>query len=117
MANEKIEIRDMIISGGENIYPKEIEEVISMHPAVQMVAVIGVPDDRWGESVKALIQVKEGSTLTEEEMIAYCTERLAGFKKPQSVLIVDSLPLNPAGKILKKVLRTKYWKGKERMVN
>ena len=82
-----------------------------------MTAVIGVPDDKWGESVKAIILLKEGKTISEEEMIAFCKERLAGYKKPKSVEFVTSLPLNPAGKILKKVLREKYWEGKDRRVH
>jgi long-chain acyl-CoA synthetase len=108
---------DMIISGGENIYPKEIEEVICSHPAVQMVAVIGVPDDKWGESVKAVIQLKEGATLSEAEIISFCKERLAGYKKPKTVDFVESLPLNNAGKILKRAIKEKYWAGQARRIS
>ena len=79
--------------------------------------VIGVPDDKWGESVKAIILLKEGESLSEEDMIAFCKGRLAGFKKPKTVEFVTSLPLNPAGKILKKVLREKYWKGQDRRIH
>lgn len=108
---------DMIISGGENIYPKEIEEVLYSHPAVAEAAVIGVPDEKWGESVKAIISLKEGMTATEEDIIEHCQKNLAGWKKPKSVEFVDSLPKNPAGKILKNVLREKYWKGYEKRVH
>lgn len=108
---------DMIISGGENIYPAEIDHVITSHPAVQMAAVIGVPDEEWGEAVKAFVVLKEGEETTEEEIIAFCKERLAGYKKPKSVDFVESLPMTPAGKVLKKVLKEKYWTGKDRRVN
>ncbi len=107
---------EMIISGGENIYPAEIEQVITSHPAVQHAAVIGIPDKQWGESVKAFVMLNEGHTVTEEEIILFCKERLAGYKKPKSVDFVDSLPMSPAGKILKKTLREKYWQGYERRV-
>jgi acyl-CoA synthetase (AMP-forming)/AMP-acid ligase II len=100
--------KDMIISGGENIYPKEIEDVIYTHPAVSEAAVIGVPDEVWGESVKAVISVKPGMTLTSEEVIDLCKKHLASYKKPKSVDIrQEELPKNPSGKILKTVLRGK----------
>jgi acyl-CoA synthetase (AMP-forming)/AMP-acid ligase II len=107
---------DMIISGGENIYPKEVENVLYSHPAINEAAVLGVPDDHWGESVKALIILHEGEVLTEAEVIAYCKQHLAGYKKPRSVEFVDDLPRNASGKVLKKVLREKYWQGRERTI-
>lgn len=97
--------KDMIISGGENIYPKEIEEVLYTHPSILEAAVIGVPDPQWGESVKACIVLKPGEKMTAEEVIAYCQENLASYKKPKIVEFMDALPRNAAGKVLKTVLR------------
>ncbi len=102
--------KDMIISGGENIYPAEIEEVRYTHPKVLEAAVIGVPDPDWGESVKAIVVPKQGETLTDEEVIEHCKKNLASYKKPKSVDFVDALPRNPQGKVLKFVLREKYGK-------
>lgn len=102
--------KDMIISGGENIYPREIEEVIYTHPAVSEVAVIGVPDRKWGEAVKAIIVPKQGKNVAEEEIIELCKRNLAGYKKPKSVEFVKNLPRTPTGKILKRGLRKHYWK-------
>jgi long-chain acyl-CoA synthetase len=107
---------DMIISGGKNIYPREIEEVIYTHEAVLEVAVVGVPDDYWGESVKALVVLKKGMNTTEEEIIDLCKKNLASYKKPRSVEFRQELPKNPTGKILKRVIRQEYWKGRERAV-
>ncbi len=108
--------KDMIISGGENIYPREIEEVLIRHPAVREVAIIGVPDKKWGEAIKAVVSLVEGSSLTEEELIAFCKENIASYKKPRSVDFVDELPKNNYGKILKRALRAGYWEGRERKV-
>lgn len=108
--------KDMIKSGGENIYPREVEEVIYTHPAVAEVAVIGVPHPRWGETVKAQIVLKSGKEASEEEIIEHCKTFLASYKKPTSVEFVESLPKNPAGKILKKEIREKYWKGYEKRI-
>ncbi|SEH48812.1 Acyl-CoA synthetase (AMP-forming)/AMP-acid ligase II [Mycolicibacterium rutilum] len=105
-------LKDMIISGGENIYSIEVERVVAEHPAVVDVAVIGVPDDKWGEVVKAVVSV-EGEA-TEDEIITWCRERLASYKCPKSVDITDELPRNPTGKILKKDLRKPYWDGRDR---
>ncbi len=99
--------KDMILSGGENIASKEVEEVIYEHPAVADVAVIGLPDEKWGERVHALVVLKEGMRADEEEIIRFCKERLASYKKPRSVEFVADLPRNPSGKILKKELRKK----------
>ncbi|MBI5117775.1 long-chain-fatty-acid--CoA ligase [Candidatus Poribacteria bacterium] len=109
--------KDMIISGGSNIYPREIEDVLFAHPAVLDAAVIGVPDEEWGESVKALVVLRPGATCAEQDLIAHCKANLAGYKKPKSVEFVESLPRNPSGKVLKRVLREKYWAGKDRMVH
>ena len=97
--------KDMIISGGVNIYPAEIEEVIHSHPEVMDVAVLGVPDPEWGESVKAIVQLKEGSRVAEEEIIQHCQERLAGYKRPRSVEFMSELPRDPDGKIWKRKLK------------
>lgn len=100
--------KDMIISGGENIYTKEVEDVLHSHPAILEAAVIGVPDPKWGENVKAIVVLREGMNASGEELIEYCKERLARYKRPKSVDFVDELPKNPSGKILKKDLRKRY---------
>ena len=110
-------VKDMIISGGENIYPREIEDVLFQIPAVADAAVIGVPDEKWGETVKAVIQVKDGETLTEAEVRAHCRANLGGFKQPSSVDFIDVIPRNLSGKVLKKDLRAPYWEGHERGVS
>lgn len=110
-------IKDMIISGGENIYPAEVESAIFGHPALADVAVIGVPDDKWGEAVKAIVVLKEGQSASPEEIIAYTKERIASYKVPKSVDFVAALARNPSGKLLKKDLKAHYWEGKDRMVN
>ena len=101
---------DMIISGGVNIYPREIEEVLYQHPAILEATVIGVPDAYWGESAKAVIVLRAGSTVIADEIIKFCGERLAGFKKPKSVDFWIELPKSPQGKILKKIVREFYKK-------
>ncbi|MFO1329595.1 MAG: long-chain-fatty-acid--CoA ligase [Rubrivivax sp.] len=109
-------IKDMIISGGENIYPAEIENTMSSHPAVAEVAVIGVPDARWGEAVKACVVLRAGHALEPAELIAWTRERLAHYKCPKSVDLVATLPRNPSGKLLKRVLRAPYWDAQGRQV-
>ncbi len=101
--------KDMIISGGENIYPREVEEVLYRHPAVLEATVIGVPDDFWVERVHAVVVINEQSRATAEEIIAFCKSNMASFKAPKSVEFVESLPKNPSGKILKRMLRDRYW--------
>jgi long-chain acyl-CoA synthetase len=108
--------KDMIISGGFNIYPREVERVIESHPGVQEVAVIGVPDAIWGEAVKAVVVPRAGAVFTAEEIIALCTQHIASYKKPRSVDMVTDLPKNFQGKILKRELRDRYWQGLERRV-
>lgn len=110
-------VKDMIVSGGENVYPAEIENALMAHPAIADVAVIGVPDDKWGEVPMALVVRKPDTQVTEQEIISFAREHLAGFKTPKSVGWVDALPRNPSGKILKKILREPYWVGRSRQVN
>jgi len=110
-------VKDMIVSGGENIYPAEVESAIFGHPAVADIAVIGVPSDRWGEEVKAIIVLKEGQTATDRDILDHARRNIAGYKVPKSVDFVAALPRNPSGKILKKDLRAPYWQGRDRMIN
>jgi acyl-CoA synthetase (AMP-forming)/AMP-acid ligase II len=110
-------VKDMIISGGENIYSREVEEILHKHPAVADAAVIGIPDEQWGEKVKAFVVLREGKTATEQEIIDFSRQFLAGFKRPRSVDIIDSLPRNLSGKVLKKVLREPYWKSETRQIH
>jgi long-chain acyl-CoA synthetase len=110
-------VKDMIVSGGENVYPAEVENVLMSHPAIADVAVIGVPHERWGETAKAMVVKKAGVEVTEQEIIDFARERLAKFKCPTSVDWLEALPRNPSGKILKKDLRAPYWEGRTRNVN
>ncbi len=110
-------IKDMVVSGGENIYPAEVENVLLAHPTIVDAAVIGVPDEKWGETVKAIVVLAPGETLDEGSVIAHCRSRLAHYKCPTSVDATDALPRNPSGKILKRELRAPYWTGKERSIN
>ncbi len=115
--------KDMIVSGGENVYPREVEEVLYTHPAVLEAAVIGVPSERWGETVKAVVVLRPGhdpgaaGVVDGAALIAYCRERLAHYKCPTSVDLVAALPRNPSGKVLKRELREPYWTGQTRRVN
>ena len=109
-------MKDMIVSGGENVYPAEVENAIMGCLGVADVAVIGVPDDKWGEAVKAIVVKAPGEKVSPEEVIAWARERIAGFKVPKSVDFVDELPRNPSGKILKKDLRAPFWEGRERQI-
>jgi fatty-acyl-CoA synthase len=110
-------VKDMIVSGGENIYPAEVENAVFGHPAVADVAVIGVPDDKWGEAVKAVVVLKPGASATAADVIAFARTRIAGYKVPKSVDFIAALPRNPSGKILRRELREPYWAGKQRRVN
>ncbi len=110
-------MKDMIVSGGENIYSWEVEEALRHHPSVVEVAVIGVPDPRWGESVKACVVLREGASTSEEELIAFCRTRIASYKKPGSIDFMPSLPRMFNGKLDKKALRAPYWAGQERQVS
>jgi acyl-CoA synthetase (AMP-forming)/AMP-acid ligase II len=109
-------VKDMIVSGGENIYPREVEEVLFKHAAVADAAVIGVPHDQWGETVKAIVVLRDGQTASEEEIMEFCRDKLGGYKRPRSVDFANSLPRNPTGKVLKRQLREPYWEGQKRRV-
>jgi long-chain acyl-CoA synthetase len=101
-------IKDMIVTGGENVYPIEVEEALSHHPAVAEAAVIGVPDDRWGETVMAIVIPRDGAAPAADELVAFARERLAGYKLPRIVTFVDELPRTPSGKVLKRELRERF---------
>jgi acyl-CoA synthetase (AMP-forming)/AMP-acid ligase II len=108
--------KDLIKSGGASVSPREVEEIVHRHPSVQDVAVIGVPDELWGEAVKALVVLREGAALSEAELIGFCKEHLASFKKPRSVEFVSELPRGATNKILRRKLRERYWQGQPRSV-
>jgi len=110
-------VKDMIVSGGENIYPAEVESALFGHPAIADVAVIGVPDEKWGEAVKAVVVRKPGVEISAEGLIAFARTRIAGYKVPKSVDFVQALPRNPSGKLLKREIRKPYWVNRERQVN
>ncbi len=107
---------DMIVTGGENVYPKETEDILYQHPAVAMAAVVSAPDARWGERVQAVVVLKSDQKATEEELIAYCKERLAGYKCPKAIEFWPELPTTPVGKILRKDIKKKFWEGRERSI-
>lgn len=109
-------IKDMVVSGAENIYPREVEEVLFTHPGIADVAVIGVPDERWGEALKAVVVRADGQQITAEDVIRYAKASLASYKCPKSVDFIDEMPRNPSGKVLKRELREPYWQHQERRV-
>jgi acyl-CoA synthetase (AMP-forming)/AMP-acid ligase II len=108
--------KDVIITGAENVSSIEVEDVIFSHPAVAEVAVIGVPDEKWGETVKALVVLADGACATEAEIIAHCKQRMAGYKAPTSVEFRVAIPRTATGKVQKFALRAPYWGGRERQV-
>ncbi len=110
-------VKDMIISGGENVYPAEVEDAVYSHPDVEDVAVIGVPDEKWGEAIKAFVVAKDNSEVSADDIIRFARTRIAKFKCPKTINFIDSLPRNPSGKILRRELREPYWKDKKRAVN
>lgn len=109
-------IKDMIVSGGENVFPAEVENVLAKHPAVADVAVVGVPDEQWGEAVKAVVVRRPGADVTGEELVTFARSELAGYKLPKSVDFTDVLPRNPSGKLLKREIRAPYWEGRDRRI-
>ena len=110
-------MKHMIIAGAEHVYPAEVESAIYGHPDVADVAVIGVPDEKWGEAVKAIVVAKPGTSPDPADIISFARQRIAGFKCPKSVDFIDALPRNPSGKILRRSLREPYWAGRDRRVN
>jgi acyl-CoA synthetase (AMP-forming)/AMP-acid ligase II len=113
----KDRVKDMIITGGENVYPAEVENALHSHPEVADVAVIGVPDPKWGEAIKAVVVTTPGARVNEADIIAYARTRIAGFKVPKSIDFIAALPRNPSGKILRRELRAPYWEGRARQVS
>lgn len=109
-------VKDMIVSGGENVYPATVENVLFQHPAIADAAVIGVPDDRWGEAVQALVVLREGHSATAEDVMEFCRGKMGGFQRPRAVDFIDALPRNASGKVLKRVLREPYREGHGRRV-
>ena len=108
--------RDMIVSGGFNIYPSEIEQIIWSHAAVEDCAVVGVPDEKWGEAVKAIIQLKAGAAVNVDDLVDYCRQRLGGMKTPKSFEFWEELPRSAVGKVLKRSIRDRFWIGQKRNV-
>ncbi|MBM4340426.1 MAG: fatty acid--CoA ligase [Deltaproteobacteria bacterium] len=109
--------KDMILTGGENVYSTEVENVLYMHPAILECAVVGVPDEKWGEAVKGVVVLKQGQTADEQEIIRFCKDRIAHYKAPKSIDFIAALPRTGSGKIQKKGLRDQYWKGYEKKVH
>ena len=107
---------DMIVTGGENVYPKETEDILYQHPAVLECAVVSAPDEKWGERVQAVVILKKGKQATEKGLITHCTIRLPGYKCPKAIEFWDELPKNSFGKILRKDVKKYFWKGSERLV-
>ena len=110
-------VKDMIVSGGENIYPAEVENALMSHTDILDAAVIGIPDDKWGEAVKGFVVVKEGVDLKEVDIISYARTQIAGYKCPKSINYVSELPRNPSGKILRREIREPFWEGKDRNIS
>jgi len=107
---------DMIVTGGENVYPKEVEDVLYEHPSVAMAAVVSAPDEKWGERVQAVVVLKQGEDVTPDDLTAFCKKRLSGYKCPKAVDVWDALPTTPVGKILRKDVKKKFWEGYERAI-
>ena len=109
--------KEMLVTGGFNVYPTEVEAVLAQHPAISESCVIGIPDERWGETVKAVVVLRQGMKATGDEIMHFCQDRLAGFKRPRSVDFTAALPRNANGKISRKDVREPYWQGRARRVN
>ncbi len=110
-------LKDMVVTGAENVYPVEVENTLCAHPSVLEIAIIGVPDEKYGEALLAVVALKAGQTLTLDELIAFARQRIAGFKIPRQMVVVEALPRNASGKVLKNVLRAPYWEGRTRAIN
>ena len=109
-------VKDMIISGGENVYSREVENAVYLHPAVRECAVIGIPDPKWGEGVHAVVALRDDACVTADEIVAHCRTLIAGYKCPRSVEFRDALPVSAAGKILKGELRAPYWRNQAKAI-
>jgi fatty-acyl-CoA synthase len=109
--------KDMIVSGGFNVFPREVEDIIATHPSVSAVAVVGVPDDKWGEAVTAIIVPRAGTTIDIDAIIALVKERKGSHYAPKTVEVVDSIPVSPLGKPDKKAIRARYWGDADRLVH
>jgi fatty-acyl-CoA synthase len=109
--------KDMIISGGFNVYSTEVENCLNSHPAVKESVVVGIPDEYWGEAVLAEIVLREKMTATPEELIKYCKDRIAGYKVPKRVIFVKELPLSSVGKVLRRLVKEKYWEKEKRQIH
>jgi acyl-CoA synthetase (AMP-forming)/AMP-acid ligase II len=109
-------VKDMIVSGGSNIYPREVEEILLQHPAIAEACIVGVPDAVWGEAVRAVVVLREGHKALEEDIIEFCRSRLASYKKPKAVDLVDHLPKNAYGKVTKKEIKARYWQSVTRTI-
>jgi acyl-CoA synthetase (AMP-forming)/AMP-acid ligase II len=107
---------DMIVTGGENVYPQEVENVLYEHPAVLEAAVVPAPDEKWGERIQAVVVLKEGRIATEEELISHCKNKISGYKCPKAIEIWDTIPKSPVGKILRKDVKKKFWEGMDRTI-
>ena len=107
---------DMIVTGGYNVYPREVEDALAAHPAVREVVVVGIPDDKWGEAVAAFVAIRNGTSAEEAELIAFARDRLAGYKVPKSVRFIDDVPKSPVGKLLRRAVRDPFWAGRERRI-
>ena len=110
-------LKDMVVSGGENIYPVEVENVLAALPGVIEVAVIGIPDEQYGEALLAFFALQPNTRLSVDDMVAFCRDKLAGYKIPRQLEIVPALPRNPSGKVLKTTLREPYWQGIDRRIS
>ena len=108
--------KDLIVTGAFNVYPSEVERVLQSHQSVYEVAVIGVPSVEWGESIKAVVVLKPGRTISAQDLITWCDGRIAGYKKPKTIDFVDTLPRNPTGKVLHRQLREPYWQQQDRKI-
>jgi acyl-CoA synthetase (AMP-forming)/AMP-acid ligase II len=110
-------LKDMIVTGGENVYPTEVENVLVKHPAILEATVVGVPDPRWGEAVKAVVVTRPDQAVEQDEIIAFARQHLAGYKLPKSIDFVASVPRNALGKVLRREVRNRYWSGRDRLIN
>jgi acyl-CoA synthetase (AMP-forming)/AMP-acid ligase II len=110
-------VKDMIISGAENIYPAEVENALMSHPQILDAAVVGIPDEKWGETVMGFVILAEDASISEDEIIAYSREKIAAFKCPKTIKFINEIPRNPTGKVLRRELREPYWKGKQRNIS